>query len=127
MQYSKLCKPAEHQLSRRRVLGAMAGAAGGLGLGGLGGLVQPHGLRPEITPGSALLRELHVYGNAVKIGESGVVQHRGIGRKLMAKAEEIAKENGFTKMVVIAGVGVKGYYCDKLGYSREGLYVVKAL
>lgn len=41
MQYNKLCKPAEHQLSRRRVLGTMAGVAGGLGMGGLGGLVQP--------------------------------------------------------------------------------------
>jgi hypothetical protein len=36
-----LCKPWEHEISRRRVLGAMAGGAAGLGLGGLGGLLQP--------------------------------------------------------------------------------------
>jgi len=86
-----------------------------------------YGLRPEITSGSALLRELHVYGNAAKIGEAGEIQHKGIGKKLMAKAESIAKEHGFTKMVVISGVGVRGYYCDKLGYTREGAYVVKNL
>ena len=86
-----------------------------------------YGLREEITPGSALLRELHVYGRAVQIGEEGVVQHKGIGKKLMKKAEEIAKEQGFSKMVVISGVGVRGYYCDKLGYSREGAYVVKGI
>jgi len=33
------CKPWEHELSRRRMLGGLAGA--GLGLGALGGLVQP--------------------------------------------------------------------------------------
>ena len=86
-----------------------------------------YGLRPEIVPGSALLRELHVYGNAVKIGDKGVIQHKGIGKKLMEKAEQIAREQGFTKMVVISGVGVRKYYCDKLGYTREGAYVVKSL
>ncbi len=39
MNNPNLCKPWEHEISRRRVLGAMAGA--GIGLGGLGGLVQP--------------------------------------------------------------------------------------
>ena len=35
MPYNKLCTPADHQLSRRHILGAMAGAAGGLSLGSL--------------------------------------------------------------------------------------------
>lgn len=35
------CNPWEHAISRRRMLGTMAGAATGIGLGGLGGLVQP--------------------------------------------------------------------------------------
>ena len=34
------CKPVEHTLSRRHLLGAGA-AASAIGLGGLGGLVQP--------------------------------------------------------------------------------------
>ncbi|HLC71857.1 MAG TPA: tRNA uridine(34) 5-carboxymethylaminomethyl modification radical SAM/GNAT enzyme Elp3 [Candidatus Nanoarchaeia archaeon] len=83
-------------------------------------------LRPEITPGCALIRELHVYGTATAIGEEGLVQHRGWGRKLMDKAQEIAREHGMKKMVVISGVGVREYY-RKLGYEREGPYMTKFL
>lgn len=84
-------------------------------------------LRLEIIPGSALIRELHVYGTATAIGEEGVVQHKGWGKKLMTKAEEIARENGKKKIVVISGVGVKKYYKEKLGYHKEGLYMVKEI
>lgn len=83
-------------------------------------------LRPEITTESALIRELHVYGTATAIGEEGVVQHKGWGKKLMEKAEEIAKNHGKKKMVVISGVGVRQYY-RKLGYEREGMYMVKGI
>ncbi|MBI2667008.1 tRNA uridine(34) 5-carboxymethylaminomethyl modification radical SAM/GNAT enzyme Elp3 [Candidatus Woesearchaeota archaeon] len=81
-------------------------------------------LRSEITPDSALIRELHVYGTATAIGEEGLVQHRGWGKKLMQKAEEIARAHGKNKIVVISGVGVREYY-RKLGYEKEGSYVVK--
>ncbi len=84
-------------------------------------------LRSEITPTSALVRELHVYGTATAIGEDGLIQHRGFGKKLMEKAEEIAKNNGKNKMIVISGVGVRKYYEDKLGYHKEGPYMVKEL
>ncbi len=84
-------------------------------------------LRPEITPSSALIRELHVYGTATAIGDEGLVQHKGWGTKLVEKAEEIAREHGKEKMVVIAGVGVRQYYQDKLGYHKEGPYVVKLI
>ena len=83
-------------------------------------------LRSEITAQSALIRELHVYGTATAIGEEGGVQHKGWGKKLMAKAEEIARAQGKKKMVVISGVGVRGYY-RKLGYEKEGLYMVKRI
>jgi len=83
-------------------------------------------LRKEITQDSALIRELHVYGAAASIGKKGRVQHRGIGKALLATAEEIAKTYYKRKMVVISGVGVKSYY-KKLGYKKEGVYVVKRL
>ena len=83
-------------------------------------------LRPEITVGSALIRELHVYGTATAIGEEGMVQHKGWGKKLMEKAEEIAQAQGKDKMVVISGVGVREYYA-RLGYHKEGPYMVKKL
>ena len=42
----------------------------------------------------------------------------------MDKAEEITKENGFDKLFVISGVGVREYY-KKLGYELEEAYMVK--
>ncbi len=81
-------------------------------------------LRKEITPTSALIRELHVYGEAAAFGVEGTVQHRGLGKQLMKKAEEIAKENGKDKIVVISAVGTREYY-KKLGYVKEGVYMVK--
>ncbi len=83
--------------------------------------------RPEITDMSAGIRELHVYGEAVKIGEKGSqVQHRGLGIKLMQEAEKIAKEEyHIKKLLVISGIGVRNYYINKLNYKRDGPYVSK--
>ncbi|HLC46281.1 MAG TPA: tRNA uridine(34) 5-carboxymethylaminomethyl modification radical SAM/GNAT enzyme Elp3 [Candidatus Nanoarchaeia archaeon] len=86
-------------------------------------------LRPEMTPKSALVRELHVYGEAVALGEKGTksaTQHRGIGKLLLENAEEVAAARGKDKMVVISGVGAREYYL-KRGYEREGVYMVKKL
>ena len=83
-------------------------------------------LRQEITQTSALIRELHVYGTATAIGQEGKVQHKGFGKKLLEKAEQISKENKKDKIVIISGVGVREYYA-KLGYKLEGSYMVKKL
>ncbi|MBT4135461.1 tRNA uridine(34) 5-carboxymethylaminomethyl modification radical SAM/GNAT enzyme Elp3 [archaeon] len=76
---------------------------------------------------NAFLRELHVYGQSLKVGEKGkdFGQHKGLGKKLMAKAEEICKSEGVEELKVISGVGVREYY-KKLGYklNKEG-YMVK--
>ncbi|MBI2548095.1 tRNA uridine(34) 5-carboxymethylaminomethyl modification radical SAM/GNAT enzyme Elp3 [Candidatus Woesearchaeota archaeon] len=90
--------------------------------------LPPRSLHSAITLQSGLIRELHVYGSAVAIGtrETAKVQHKGIGKQLMAKAEDIAKIQGKKKMVVISGIGVREYY-RKLGYEREGPYMVKWL
>ncbi len=83
-------------------------------------------LREGITKDSALIRELHVYGQAVKIGDKKKIQHAGWGKKLLKAAEDIAKKNGKKKIVVISGVGVREYY-KKQGYTLEGPYMVKSL
>ena len=85
-------------------------------------------LRQEIIKDSALIRELHVYSAAVQIGKKSddSFQHKGIGKQLMAKAEEIAKQNGKDKMVVISGIGAREYF-RKLGYGLEGCYMAKKL
>lgn len=75
----------------------------------------------------AMVREVHVYGKSLNIGEEGNEgQHVGIGKKLMKEAEKISKENGFKKLAVISGVGVREYY-RKLGYELKGYYMVKEL
>lgn len=83
--------------------------------------------RDEFSTNSAIIRELHVYGSAIAIGEdSDKTQHRGFGKKLMKKAELLARDHGCEKMLVISGVGVREYY-KRLGYSLEGPYMVKSL
>ena len=78
--------------------------------------------------GSALVRELHIYGPAASLGEKGKVQHKGLGRALLEKAENIAKHYGAKKIAVISGVGVRDYY-RRQGYElvKEGEYMVKEL
>ena len=73
---------------------------------------------PELN-GAALVREVHVYSQLTNVGIAGKhLQHRGIGRALMNKAEEIAKQEKYSKVAVIAGVGAQTFY-EKIGYSLE--------
>lgn len=44
----------------------------------------------------------------------------------MKAAEEIAQKNGYKKIAVISGIGVREYY-KKLGYKLEGTYMTKIL
>ena len=75
--------------------------------------------------GCSFVRELHVYGQLETVGNrTERVQHRGLGRHLMAVAERIAKERGYFKMAVIAGEGTRRYY-EKLGYKNEGAYMIR--
>jgi elongator complex protein 3 len=89
--------------------------------------VQLHKLLPG-TARAAFIRELHTYGHLVPIGQRSIQasQHKGLGRKLMKRAETVARRAGFRRMAVIAGVGVRDYY-RKLGYRRQGPYMIKRL
>jgi histone acetyltransferase (RNA polymerase elongator complex component) len=70
--------------------------------------------------GAALVRELHVYGQMVATQDKRTAhsQHTGLGTKLMREAENIARRNGYTRIGVIAGVGVRGFY-RRLGYTTD--------
>jgi len=73
------------------------------------------------------IRELHVYGRALNIGKASEKssQHKGIGKKLMEIAEDIAfNEFNAKKIAVISGIGVRNYY-KKLGYYLDGYYMFK--
>lgn len=75
----------------------------------------------------ALIREIHTYGQLAAIDSgSGAVQHVGFGKRLMQEAEKIARDAGFKKIAVIAGVGVREYF-RKLGYHLEEEYMIKDL
>ena len=85
--------------------------------------------RPEITQDTALIRELHVYGPMLEVGEKPEYewQHRGYGSELVKEAEKIAGEEfDARKMLVTSGIGVRGYY-RKLGYGSDGVYMGKNL
>ncbi|OIO77594.1 hypothetical protein AUJ87_00940 [Candidatus Gracilibacteria bacterium CG1_02_38_174] len=83
-----------------------------------------------VLKNAAIIREIHTFGDQLRIGEKpdGSGQHMGFGKRLIAKAEEIIRENypKIEKIAVIAGVGVRGYY-EKLGYALEGEYMIKKL
>lgn len=85
--------------------------------------------RNEITDETCIVRELHVYGQLLKLGErskSGI-QHLGLGKNLINEAEKISKEEfGANKILIISAVGTREYY-KKLGYSLAGPYMEKKL
>jgi elongator complex protein 3 len=76
--------------------------------------------------GAALIREVHVYGQSLPVGEekTGAAQHAGLGTNLLHQADQIAKENGFKRMAVISAVGTREYYLER-GFERGELYLVK--
>ena len=78
--------------------------------------------------GAAIIREVHVYGQSLAVGlkEPGVAQHSGLGTRLIRRAEFIAREQGFGRLVVIAAVGTRRYYLRR-GFKRGALYLVKDL
>ena len=80
-----------------------------------------------IQPGQAMIRELHVYGQALSLGSEGMsAQHQGLGQKLLAKASSIAAEAGYTSLNVISSIGTRAYYRAQ-GFSDAGLYQQKVL
>ena len=113
-------------------------------------------LRLRISKKGAMIREIHVYGQSLKLGEVGGinpldgmlphfvsstrtckqapkngkflqgVQHTGLGKWLMSEAEKIIVSNKINKLSIISGIGVREYY-KKLGYKLEESYMVKEL
>ena len=77
---------------------------------------------PELAD-RAIIREVHVYGAVVGLGdrEKGRSQHVGLGRRLIAEALAIAAGAGFGQVVVISSVGTREYY-RRLGFEDGELY-----
>jgi elongator complex protein 3 len=80
-----------------------------------------------VLKNAALIREVHTYGKLTKIDkkDDSSPQHIGLGKKLLLEAERITREEfGAKKIVVISGVGVRGYY-RKQEYRMQNTYMVK--
>jgi elongator complex protein 3 len=83
---------------------------------------------------SAMIREVHVYGQTTQVGESPTLkhgksdkaQHLGLGKRLIARAKEIAIERGYHKLQVISAIGTREYY-RKQGFVDGELYQYQSL
>jgi elongator complex protein 3 len=85
--------------------------------------------RKEIDEKTALIRELHVYGQMAELGQKKdeLWQHMGYGEDLLHEAERIASESyDKNKILIISGVGARNYY-RKFGYKLEGPYMSKII
>jgi elongator complex protein 3 len=92
-------------------------------------LSLPH--EPAITDelaDCAMIREVHVYGQSLEIGEAspGRAQHSGLGKQLIERAVEIARENGYKRLAVISAIGTREYY-RKRGFADGTLYQIRTL
>ena len=80
----------------------------------------------NVLKNSAIIREVHVYGQTIGIGDNEKYsQHRGYGQKLVKTAEEIVKQHNIDKIAIIAGVGTREYYKNKCGYKLKDEYMIK--
>lgn len=85
---------------------------------------QPHPLTE--LENHAMIREVHVYGPAIEIGDNqqGAAQHIGLGTQLVQKAIQMAHEAGYGHIAVISAIGTQEYYA-KHGFVVDGLYMVR--
>jgi elongator complex protein 3 len=86
---------------------------------------------PELLEASsplALVRELHVFGSELSLGqrEKLAVQHQGLGKALLAQADIASAEAGASAIAVLSGVGARQYYAEQ-GYEFKSGYMVKRL
>lgn len=84
-------------------------------------------LLPQLA-GAAMIREVHVYGQSLGLGEEvpGRAQHSGLGTQLIERAVDIARERGYRRLAVISAVGTRSYYRQR-GFLDGDLYQFRAL
>jgi len=82
---------------------------------------------PELA-GHAMIREVHIYGPALTLGEEskGEAQHIGLGSQLVERAKEMAREAGYGRIAVISAIGTRHYYA-RHGFRLDGLYMTADL
>jgi len=90
-------------------------------------ILHPSSVIPDLE-GAAIIREVHVYGQSLPVGseQPGAAQHIGLGTRLIQAAEEIALQNGYQRLAVIAAIGTRQYY-ENRGFQQGQLYRFKSL
>jgi elongator complex protein 3 len=86
-------------------------------------------LRLRVSGEAAVVRELHIFGPEVPLGEKveEAAQHHGLGERLLKEAEGIAREEfKADRLSVLSGVGAREYYRSP-GYRLKGAHMVKRL
>ena len=78
--------------------------------------------------GAAIIREVHVYGPVVRLGDSaqGEAQHLCLGAALIVEAQRQAVAAGYQRLAVISAIGTREYY-RKQGFEIDGLYMAKVI
>lgn len=94
-------------------------------------LSLPHRTLEPITEelrDCAMIREVHVYGQSIGIGEvhEGKAQHLGLGKALIEEAVRLSQQAGYTRLAVISAIGTREYY-RKRGFSDAQLYQIRTL
>ncbi len=98
-------------------------------LAGFARLSLPHADPPiEELAACAVIRELHVYGPALELGDrqAGAAQHTGLGTQLFDQARNLARAGGYRRLAVIAAVGTRPYY-EERAFRRGDLYMITTL
>jgi elongator complex protein 3 len=92
-------------------------------------VTEAFGAAPLPTaPGTAMIREVHVYGRVAGLGTTahGAAQHVGLGKALVEEACRRARHAGYRQIAVISAVGTRGYY-RSLGFSDADIYQLRIL
>lgn len=78
---------------------------------------------PAELAGSAVIREVHVYGTSLALGRRSDerAQHRGLGGRLVEEAVRQARAAGYENLAVISAVGTRPWY-RRLGFEDGTLY-----
>ena len=89
--------------------------------------VREHSVELPVHLGEAMIREVHVYGKVAHLHAAGNgAQHMGLGRHLIERACEMARQVGYKRINVISAIGTREYYRAQ-GFADNGLYQTREL